>query len=365
MKKSTRLILLAAIVVLIAVMAGYPFIRRKLNTEEVSGQPQRTEQGGGQRQRALNVNAMIIAHKTLNDIYRAKGRLLPDEEVNLSFETSGKITEIYFREGAKVRKGELLAKINDKPLKAELQKLEAQLPLAQDRVKRQQILLDNDAVSQESLESVSTDLEKLFADIELIKARLAQTELRAPFDGEIGLRQISEGTYVSPTTIISKITKITPLKVEFSVNESQAYDIRVGTPLQFTWGNDRTKYDAAVYAVEPRVDENLMTIMVRAMYPNTDGKIKPGHSATIEMSLGRYENTIAVPSLAIVAELGRDIVFVYRDGKAQAVEIKKGMRTESEVQILDGLSVGDTLITTGVMQLRNGMPVTLNQIVEK
>lgn len=344
-------------------MALYPVIKKKYGTGETDGAPDTAQsQQGGRRQSALTVNAEVVAYETLEDIYRAKGRLIPDEEVDLSFETSGKITAIFFKEGTQVRKGDLLAKINDNPLKAELQKLQAQLPLAQARVQRQQTLLENDAVSKESFESVYTELEKLDADIDLVKAKLAQTELRAPFDGQIGLRQVSEGTYVSPTTVISKITKITPIKVEFSVNESQAYDIKPGTPLQFSWGNDRTKYDASVYAVEPRIDESLMTVMIRAIYPNTDGRIKPGHSAAIELRLGRYENTIAVPSLSIIAELGRDIVYIYKNGKAQATPIKKGIRTESQVQVLEGLSVGDTLITTGVMQLRDGMAVKLNEI---
>lgn len=364
MKKPVKIAIIAAIVVLIAGMALYPVIKKKFDTSADADAPaaEQPQRQGRQGQPSLTVNADVISYETLEDVYRAKGRLMPDEEVDLSFETSGKITGIFFKEGTQVRKGELLAKINDEPLKAELQKLQAQLPLAQARVQRQQALLASDAISKESFESVSTELDKLNADLELVKARLAQTELRAPFDGEIGLRQVSEGTYVSPTTVISKITKITPIKVEFSVNESQAYDIRQGTPLQFSWGNDKTKYDAKVYAVEPRIDEELMTVMIRAMYPNTDGRIKPGHSAAIEMSLGRYENTIAIPSLAVIAELGRDIVYIYKGGKAQAAAVKKGIRTESKVQILEGLSPGDTLITTGVMQLRDGMTVKLNEI---
>ncbi len=124
------------------------------------------------------------------------------------------------------------------------------MPLAQDRVFRQKSLLAKDAISQEAYESVTTELEKLKADIELAKARIAQTELRAPFDGVIGLRQVSEGTYASPTTIVSKLTKISPLKIEFSVNEKQANDIKNGTPLTFTLENDKNAYQATVYAVE-------------------------------------------------------------------------------------------------------------------
>src|SRR5690606_17188006 len=154
--------------------------------------------------------------QTLQNMFRTKGVLLPDEEVDLTFETSGKITDIYFEEGSYVEKGTLLAKVNDEPLLAELKKLEARLPLAEARVYRQRTLLEKDAVSQETYQTVITELETLKADIELTKARIAQTELKAPFNGIIGLRSVSEGAYASPSVVVAKLTKISPLKVEFS-----------------------------------------------------------------------------------------------------------------------------------------------------
>ncbi|MDR0367929.1 MAG: efflux RND transporter periplasmic adaptor subunit [Bacteroidales bacterium] len=311
----------------------------------------------------LSVNAMVLNHSTLEDVFRTKGILIPDEEVSLSFETTGKITYIYFKEGSFVKKGELLAKMNDKPLQAELKKLEAQIPLAQDRVARQKSLLEKDAVSQESYESVVTDLDKLNADIELVKARIEQTELRAPFDGQIGLRMVSEGTFASLTTIVSTLTKLTPLKIEFSVNERQAEDIKQGTALDFTVGNDMlTQYKATVYAVESRLDEQTLSLKARAIYPNTRGELKPGHSVDIAIKLQEYGNALVVPAIAVIAELGRDIVYLHKDGKAQRAVIKKGMRTASSVQVLSGLNYGDTLITSGVMQLRDGMTVVLNNL---
>lgn len=144
---------------------------------------------------------------------------MPDEEVDLSFETSGKIIDINFTEGSFVTKGQLLAKVNDSQLQAQLDRLKAQMPLAEDRVFRQNALLQRDAVSKEAYEQVKTELATLHADIENIKANIDMTELRAPFDGVIGLRQVSVGAYASPTTVIAKLTKITPLKVEFAVPE--------------------------------------------------------------------------------------------------------------------------------------------------
>lgn len=317
-----------------------------------------------QSQTALQVNGVVLKYDTLIDIFRTKGLLIPDEEVDLSFEIPGKITRIYFQEGAPVQKGELLATVNDELLQAELKKLKAQMPLAEDRLARQEALYKKDAVSKESYESVSTELEKLEADIELVQARINQTELRAPFDGIIGLRQVSEGAFASSTTIISKLTKITPLKIEFSVNEKQARDIKPGKSLSFTVENDRTIYQATVYAVESKLDEKTLSLKARAIYPNLQGRLKPGQSASIEIQLNKIVNTIVIPSVSSIAEMGRSIAYIYKNGKAQQVVIEKGMRTASSVQVLSGLNVGDTLLVTGVMQLRNDLPVYLQHLTE-
>lgn len=285
--------------------------------------------------------------------------MLPDEEVDLSFESAGKITKIYFNEGSFVKKGTLLAKVNDEPLQAELKKLDAQIPLARERVSRQRTLLEKDAVSQEAYQSVTTDMDKLMADIDLVKARIAQTELRAPFDGMVGLRLVSEGAFASTGTVVARLTKISPLKIEFSVNEKQANDIRPGTLIHFTLENDVNRYEAKVYAVESKLDETTLSLKARAMYQNSSGKLKPGHSASVEMVLEQIDDAIVVPAIAVVAEMGRDHAFVYKNGKARQVELQKGMRTASSVQVTTGLQAGDTLLVTGVMQLRDGSDVVL------
>ncbi len=361
MNKKTRIILIVIIVLFIAGMALYPKVKAWMTAEDNALPPTLSNNTG---RRTLNVNAQILKHENLTDEIRTKGLLIPDEEVDLSFETSGKITEIHFKEGVNVRKGQLLAKVNDKPLQAELKKLEAQVPLAQDRVYRQKALLAKDAVSQEAYESVNTELDKLMADIELVKSRIAQTELRAPFDGVVGLRLVSEGTYASPTTIITRLTKISPLKIEFSVNEAYVNEVKAGTPLSFTVDNDLSTYHASVYAVESNLDRNTLTLKARALYANPGGKLKPGQSANIEIKLQEIKNTLVIPSLSTVAEMGRDIAYIYKEGKAHQVELRKGMRTASSVQVINGLSAGDTLLVTGVMQLRDGMPVIIDNFVD-
>ncbi|MDR1459586.1 MAG: efflux RND transporter periplasmic adaptor subunit [Bacteroidales bacterium] len=358
MKKHSKTIVVVLILLLIAGMALFPFIRGKyiLKKEKEDSRAM----SAIPRNMPLNINISVLAYENMNDILKTKGILIPDEEVDLSFETSGKITHIYFKEGNSVSKGDLLAKVNDNHLQAELRKLKAQLPLAEERVFRQKSLLEKDAVSQEAYEAVSTELDKLKADIDLVIARIEQTELRAPFHGVIGLRFVSEGAYASPSVVVAKLTKINPLKIEFSVNEKQANEIKEGTLINFTLENDLNVYQAKVYAVESSLDEKTLSLKVRALYANTSGKLKPGHSTNIEINLREIKNTIVIPSLSIVAEMGRDIVYLYKQGKAEQVVVTKGMRTASSVQILHGLDEGDTLITSGVMQLRNGMDVVIN-----
>ena len=315
----------------------------------------------------LNVNGLVVRPQSLADGITMVGNLLPDEEVDLSFETSGKIVEINFKEGSIVRKGELLAKVNDKPLLAQLSRYEAQLKLAEDRVYRQSALLEKDAVSQEAYEQVATEYEKLMADIELVKANIAQTELRAPFDGIIGLRSVSEGAYVtSSSSVIAKLTKISPLKIEFSIPESYAAEVQDGTPILFRMEKDgmMQNYKATVYAVESKVDMATRTLKVRATYPNPGENILPGRYTSVEISKREIKDALAIPSEAVIPEMGKDIVYLYKNGVAEPQEITIGIRTESRVQVLQGLNVGDTLITSGVMQLRTGMKVSIDNLTE-
>lgn len=202
----------------------------------------------------------------------------------------------------------------------------------------------------------------LNAEIEIVKAQIELTELRAPFDGVIGLRQISVGAYASPTTVVSKLTRIIPLKVEFSVPERYVNDVNHGTSLTFTIDGNLKEFPAKVYAKESAIDVNTHTMTVRAMYANSDGKLTPGRYASIKLKKQEITDAIAIPAEAIVPEMGKDKVFLYKSGLAQPVELITGLRTEDKVQVLKGLNVGDTLITSGTLQLRTGLPVVLDNV---
>ena len=194
------------------------------------------------------------------------------------------------------------------------------------------------------------------------KDEYSLTELRAPFDGIIGLRNVSEGAYASPSVVVAKLTKISPLKIDLFVPERYASQIRPGTPLSFTVEGRNETFRAEVYAQESKVDIATRTLAVRALYPNTRGTLLPGRFVTVKIRLHDIPDAIAVPTEAIVPEMGVDKVYLYKGGKAQAVEVKTGLRTDSSIQIIEGLNVGDTLITSGTLQLREGLPVKLDTV---
>lgn len=314
------------------------------------------------RKKELTINAKILKPQLLTDEILTVGRLVPDEEVQLTFEAAGKITGIFFKEGSHVKKGTLLAKSNDTQLQAQLKSLEAKVPLAEERVYRQSTLLERDAVSKEALEIVKTELATLNAEIDKIKAQIEMTELHAPFDGIIGLRQVSVGTYASPSTVVATLTSVSPIKVEFSVAERYAKDVKSGTNLTFTVDGFEEEFTASVYATESSLDAETHNLTVRALYPNTDGALMPGQYAGIKLKQKEIPDAISVPAEAIVPEMGKSKIFVYRNGFAEPVDVVTGLRTDAEVQIISGLQAGDTILTSGTLQLRKGSAVKLDKI---
>lgn len=318
--------------------------------------------GKGKRSNILNVNAIVVKPQTLSDEIFINGNVVPEDDVDLTFETSGKIVDILFKDGSFVKKGELLAKINDKHLQAQLLRLTSQVKLAEDRVYRQSTLLKQDAVSQEAYEQVKTDLATLNAEIELAKANIEYTELRAPFDGLIGFSTVSVGAYVSPQVVIAKLTKISPVRVEFAVPERYVNDVKVGYNVDFTLAGELKKYKAKVIAKESQIDPQTHTLTVAAQYDNREGASMAGRYASVTLEKQRIEGALVVPSEAIVPEMGVDKLYLYKGGKAQPVDVVIGIRTDASVQVVKGLNKGDTVIVSGTLQLRTGLPVVLDSV---
>jgi membrane fusion protein, multidrug efflux system len=361
MKNKARLIITILILILLAGFIFYPKYKPFL-VKSVSGK----SSGQGpirQGQQRLNVVGYLIVPTKMSELINSNGTLRPDEEVDLSFETSGKIVKINFTEGSRVKKSDLLAKMNDRPLQAQLEKLQVQLKMAESKEFRQRSLLDRDAISKESYDQILTDVQSLKADINLIRARISETELRAPFDGIIGLRYLSEGSYATSSTKIVRLVKTSPIKIEFSISEKYTSEIKIGYPITFKIVGTEQVYEASVYAIDPKIDINTRTIVLRALYPNKNEELKSGRYAGVTLELSQIDNAVSIPTEAVISEMEGEKVFIYKKGRAQSVKINIGLRTESNIQITDGLKFGDTLIITGIMQLRQNLPVTLDTVI--
>lgn len=360
MKKKQKLIVIVLLVLVIAGIIFFPKLEPLIARGK--GGPEKTN--SGLVKSILNVSGYLIEPKQLSDVYISSGTLKPDEDVELSFETSGKIVGINFTEGTRVKKGDLLAKINDKPLQAQLEKLQAQKKLTEEKEFRQRSLLDKDAISQESYDQIVTELQTIEADINLIKARIAETELRAPFDGIIGLRYVSEGSYTNSSTKIARLVKISPIKLEFSIPEKYANQVKIGYPVTFTVDGSNNVYDASVYAIDPQIEETTRSIVLRALNPNRNEELKSGRFASVTLLISKIDNAVSVPSEAVIPEMEGEMVYVYKNGKASAVSVTTGLRTEAQIQIVEGLKFGDTLLTSGILQLRHNLPVLLDTLVK-
>lgn len=309
--------------------------------------------GGG---RALEVSYQVARPETLSRTLNSSGTVLAREEVDLRSETSGRVTAVHLKEGAPTRKGALLVKINDAELRAELRKLGHQVKLAEEREVRQKALLERQAVSREEYDIALQSLNSLLSERDLLNARLEKTEVRAPFDGVVGLKAVSEGSFVSPGDRIAGFFSLHPLKIDFSIPERYFSRVKAGDPVRIGVEGLEAPVDGTIYAVEPKVDPATRMLRIRAHCPNEDGRIPPGASARIEIPLKSSGGVIMAPSMAVLPDIRGQKVMILKGGKALSVPVGVGYRTEDRVEVT-GLSPGDTLITSGLVRIRDGMAV--------
>ncbi len=311
----------------------------------------------GRRFGAVSVEVKILEPRLLLNEFFTTGSILANEKVELRTEVSGRITGIYFEEGSQVHKGDLLLKINDSELQAQLKRVEAQEKLAEQEEYRNRQLIELKAISQEEYDVSLNQLRAVQAERQLLQAQLEKTEILAPLSGKIGLRSVSPGSYIPSNSLIATIQQIEPVKVEFSVPEKYSLTVKQGMNINFNVENVDRTYAGMIYAVESGIDTQTRTIKVRATSPNPGALLVPGTYARISIILERIQDALTIPSETLITELEGNKVYICRDGKAVSTPVTTGIRTGTDVQITSGLSVGDSLITTGLLQISNGMPV--------
>lgn len=304
------------------------------------------------------VHIVVLHSENLSDKVSAVGTIMPNERVDVRTEVSGRVAEIHFKEGGRVHKGERLIKIDDRELTAQLARAKSELAIAKKESERQTELYQQKVSSQREYDTAANNLGVAQAQFDLISVQITKTDIRAPFDGVVGLRSVSEGEFITPTTLITTLLEDHPVKLDFTVPERYAGSVRKGDVVHFTVEGSSRVFDATVYALQSLIDPETRSLGVRATSPNTDGALVPGAFAEVQV-LMPARTAITVPSFALVPELQGQHVFLFRGGKADAVDVKTGLRTEDRVEITGGVAAGDTLITSGILQLKPGAPVTI------
>ena len=311
------------------------------------------------KSKSMSVNGIVAKIQTFDNNLSLSGSIEANEQVEIRSEVSGIVEAIYFQEGSNVGKGQVLFKVNDLELRAQLRQTATREGLASENERRAKLLLQKEAISQEEYDLARADLKSAQAQSQLIRAQIAKTVVRAPFSGRIGLRSISPGTYITPVILVAKLVNTGKLKITFSIPEKYASQVKTNTYISFTVSGSTEKYTAKVYAIEPEVAVATRTLQVRAIAENKNGKLLPGTFADVELPLDIIKDAIVVPTEAIIPVQNGKKVFISSNGQAKEIMIETATRTDASILVLSGLKAGDTIITSGVMSLKNETPVTV------
>ena len=317
--------------------------------------------GAGSKGGKIPVAVFVVKATNLSDVVAATGSVLAEEALTIRSEVPGKITSFIIKEGQPVRKGQLLFTINAADIQAQLQKLATNQKLYADQEKRQRTLLAKEYISAQEYEQSNAQLQAARADRAALQATLAKTFVRAPFAGVLGLSTATVGTYVSPGDAITTLSRTRPVKIAFQVPGRFATAVRRGDKVRITDEGSGKTYSANVYALDPQIDPVSRTLPVRARFPNSKDELRPGAFVKVNLQLDETTDALQIPTEAVTPEAAGYSVFVVRKGKAEKQLVKIGVRSEQLIQVTDGLAVGDSVVRTGILQLKPGDSVKATQ----
>ncbi len=319
-----------------------------------------SERQAGGTAPAVKVSGMVLSPESFAENLSLSGTIEANEQIEIRSEVSGIIENINFSEGSRVSKGQVLFRVNDQELRAQLAKVQTSQNLAGENERRAKLLLEKEAISREEYDMAEADLASARAEFQLMQAQLGKATVRAPFAGIIGLRYISQGTYVTPTTPIAKLVNTDKLKITFAIPEKYASQIKIDDEITFSASNSAEENIAKIYAIEPGVDVSTRTLRMRAIADNKEGQLIPGTFANVFLPLAVVNDALMVPTEALIPIQNGKKIFVSENGRAREVVVETGARTESEVRVTSGLKPGDTILTSGIMVLRDGTPLNID-----
>jgi membrane fusion protein (multidrug efflux system) len=312
----------------------------------------------------LKVDYVIVQPEPLVKNIEVSGSLIPEEAAELTAQTAGKVAEILFAEGQEVIKGQILLRLDDREWRAQLKRLEAEGEIAKKDLERKKALAEVQGITEADLETAQLRVQTLEANLEETRVRLSYSTILAPFSGRIGLRSVSPGSYIAAGTAVAMIVQENPIKLQFYIPARYASYVRPGQGLKF-YANDRPEpFEASVYASEPMINSGSRAMRVRARANNQKRELIAGSYADIIFTLDSVPNALLVPTEAIIPKLDHQLVYRFKNGKAEEVKVRTGIRHPRRIQVTEGLQMGDSVIITGLLQIKPGMAVAGDKQVE-
>jgi membrane fusion protein (multidrug efflux system) len=309
------------------------------------------------------VDVIVATTQTISDSIEANGTVISNDFVELHPEATGRITYLNVPEGKFIKKGTVIARINDEDLVANLNKSKAALVLAQNYVNRLKPLLAVQGVNQADYDAAVNTVISTQADINYSQALIDKTIIRAPFDGVVGLRQVSIGAYVSNADIIATMQQVKNLKIDFTLPEEYSAYVKTGAVVQVILDatTDTLKHSATILAIEPQANTTTRNLKVRAVLKD-NARANPGAFVKVFVAQNSNKQSILVPTNCIIpSDINKQLILV-KDGKAQFTNVITGARMQSDVEITSGVNAGDTVVVTGVLFAQDKKPVKVRKV---
>jgi membrane fusion protein (multidrug efflux system) len=338
---------------IIIVVLGFIFVPKLLKKNDESG----PGKGKGKSSQTAVITAYEVAPSNMSQSILATGNLLAMQQLELKSEAGGKIIKIGFKEGDKVKIGQLLVKLNDADLKAQLAKLQTSLKLKNTTETRNKQMLEKGGISMEQLELIQNEIAMAKDDISVIEEQIKKTEIYAPFSGTIGFTDITVGTYLMPGSVITTLQQDDELKIEFYLPSKYLSLIKQHEKINFNVESSDKNHEGIVYVIASKVDEKTGSIAVRAVAKNSNHELAPGMFIKVNLNFESDKKSVMVPSQSIVPILKGQKVFKIAGDSVIDQKIQTGIRNDSMVEVLGGLNIGDKIALKGVIQLKQGSKV--------
>ncbi len=311
------------------------------------------------------VSVQIAKPAPIQEKIMVTGTVHASKDVEIRNEISGRIVKVYFKEGMTVKAGQLLIKLNDNDLQAQLLKARANLKLSIDKEQRQKKLLEKEIISTEEYQNSLKDWESSEADVQLLTAQIEKTTITAPFTGVIGLSSVTEGMFLSTGSKIANLVSVSELEIGFTVAERHASSLQKGMKAAYSFSNNPKVYNATISAIEPKIDDATRTIAIKARCIDPDDKCIVGSFVKVEIDANQHDG-ILVPSNAVIPDIEGYKVYIVKNGNQSVAKIiTTGYRNEYNVEITSGINPGDTIITSGAFMLRPKSKVEIRNTGDK